>query len=140
MATIEGARALGLDADIGSLEPGKRADVVLLDGNTPELATIHDPFQQVVYCATARCVSDVWVDGNRRVAGGAVVDVDLPALAAEAREGGPTSRAGRAWRRVGLAGPGRVERASDVSRRRRDRRRPQRPGMRLVPRPRRAWV
>ena len=69
MATIDGARALGLERDIGSLEPGKRADIVLLDGNTPELATIHDPFQ-LVYCAAARWVSDVWVDGVRRVADG----------------------------------------------------------------------
>lgn len=86
MATIEGARALGLERQVGSLEPGKRADVVLLDGNTPELATIHDPWQQVVYCATARCVSDVWVDGAHRVREGEVVGVDLPRVAAEARE------------------------------------------------------
>jgi len=85
MATIEGARALGMERQIGSLEPGKRGDVVLLDGDTPELATIHDPFQQVVYCATARCVSDVWVDGRRRVAGGTLVDADVRALAAAAR-------------------------------------------------------
>ncbi len=88
MATIDGARALNLDSITGSLEPGKRADVVLLDGNTPELATIHDPWQQVVYCATARCVSDVWVDGRRRVADGEVVDADVKALAAEARAAG----------------------------------------------------
>jgi len=86
MATIEGARALGLERETGSLEPGKRADLVLLDGDTPELATIHDPFQQVVYCATARCVSDVWVDGVRRVSGGVVVDADIRSLAASARE------------------------------------------------------
>jgi cytosine/adenosine deaminase-related metal-dependent hydrolase len=98
MATIEGARALGIDAEVGSLEPGKRADVVLLDGNTPELATIHDPWQQVVYCATARCVSDVWVDGVRRVESGAVPGVELPALAAEARAAGADLA-----RRAGLA-------------------------------------
>ena len=83
--------------------------MVLLNGNTPELATIHDPFQQVVYCATARCVSDVWVDGDRRVADGEVVDVDLPALAAEAREGGAelARRAGIGSESV-YAGPGRI--------------------------------
>lgn len=109
MGTIEGARALGFESEIGSLEPGKRADVVLLDGNTPELATIHDPFQQVVYCATARCVSDVWVDGEHRVAGGEVVGLDLPALAGEAREAGAelVRRAGLAGESV-YAGPGRV--------------------------------
>lgn len=86
MATIEGARALGIDGRVGSLEPGKRADVVLLAGDGPELATIHDPFQQLVYCATSRSVSDVWVDGRRRVAEGMVVGADVPALAREARE------------------------------------------------------
>lgn len=86
MATIDGARALGLDHLIGSLQAGKRADLVLLDGNTPELATIHDPWQQLVYCATARCVTDVWLDGQRRVKGGEVVGVDLPSLVSESRE------------------------------------------------------
>lgn len=86
MATIEGATAIGLGAVVGSLEPGKRADVVLLDGNTPELATIHDPWQQVVYCATARCVSDVWVDGRRQVAAGRLVDRDLMEITTNARE------------------------------------------------------
>lgn len=88
MATVEGARALGMDHLIGSLAPGKRADVVLLDGDTPELATIHDPHQQIVYCATARCVSDVWVDGVRRVADGSLTGADVRALAREAREQG----------------------------------------------------
>jgi len=113
MATIEGARALGIDDRVGSLEPGKRADVVLLDGNTPELATIHDPWQQVVYCATARCVTDVWVDGRRRVAGGAVEGVDLATLAGEAREAGAdlVRRAGMSAESV-YAGDGRASAAS----------------------------
>jgi cytosine/adenosine deaminase-related metal-dependent hydrolase len=85
MATIDGARALGLGELVGSLEPGKRADVVLLDGNTPELAAIHDPWQQVVYCATGRCVSSVWVDGRERVRDGRLVGVDVRELAHEAR-------------------------------------------------------
>jgi len=86
MATIGGARALGLDTLVGSLDPGKRADIVLLDGNTPELAVQHDPFQQVVYAATARSVSDVWVDGIRRVEDGVVTGIDMTSLAREARE------------------------------------------------------
>lgn len=86
MATLEGARALGLERSVGSLEAGKRADVLLLDGNTPELAAIHDPWQQVVYCATSRCVSHVWVDGAPRVADGRLVEHDVRALAREARE------------------------------------------------------
>ena len=86
MATIEGARALGLGQDVGSLEKGKRADVVLLDGNSTELATIHDPWQQVVYCATPRAVSHLWIDGKPRVQSGRLAGRDVALLAAEARE------------------------------------------------------
>jgi 5-methylthioadenosine/S-adenosylhomocysteine deaminase len=85
MATIDGARALGIQALVGSLETGKRADVLLLDGNTPELAAIHDPWQQVVYCATGRCVSSVWVDGRQRVREGKLVGVEVREPAGEAR-------------------------------------------------------
>ena len=86
MATIGGAKALGMEKEIGSLEAGKRADVVLLDGNGPELAVLHDPFQQIVYGATPRSVSEVWVDGKLRVTGAETVGVDRTALASEARE------------------------------------------------------
>ena len=75
MATLGGARALGVDSLVGSLEPGKRADIVLLDP-TVELATIHDPYQQVVYCAGPRSVSNVWVDGRRLLADGRLTTID----------------------------------------------------------------
>jgi 5-methylthioadenosine/S-adenosylhomocysteine deaminase len=110
MATLEGARAMGLEDRVGSLEPGKRADVVLLDGNQPELAAIHDPFQAVVNCATARCVSDVWVDGKQRVSSGEVVDTDIGQIVAEARAAAIelAKRADLGAESV-YAGPGRVE-------------------------------
>lgn len=85
MATIGGARALGLDDHTGSLRVGKRADILLLDGDTPELHALHDPWQAIVYGATPRCVSGVWVDGEQRVAQGALVDHDLGELCREAR-------------------------------------------------------
>ena len=75
MATLGGARALGIDSRVGSLEPRKRADVVLLDP-TVELAAIHDPYQQVVYCAGPQSVSNVWVDGRRLLADGRLTTVD----------------------------------------------------------------
>lgn len=67
MATIEGARALGLDDRIGSLEPAKRADLVLLQ-DTVDVAILHDPVSQLVYGASPRSVRDVWVDGVQVVA------------------------------------------------------------------------
>jgi 5-methylthioadenosine/S-adenosylhomocysteine deaminase len=85
MATVEGARALRLDGLVGSLEPGKRADVVRLRGDRPGLANIHDPHQQVVYCTSPADVADVWVDGVRRVADGRLVDHDLAGLVEASR-------------------------------------------------------
>ena len=76
MATIEGARSLRLDEELGSLEPAKQADLVVFDGSSPALANIHDPFQAVVYCAGPREVSEVWVAGSRSVANGKVTNLD----------------------------------------------------------------
>jgi 5-methylthioadenosine/S-adenosylhomocysteine deaminase len=85
MATVEGARCLGLDGLVGSLEPGKRADVVRLRGDGPGLANVHDPAQQVVYCTSPADVADVWVDGRRLVASGRLVGHDLAALVEASR-------------------------------------------------------
>lgn len=75
MATIGGAEALGVAERVGSLEPGKRADVVLF-GGTAELANIHDPYQQLAYCTSPRSASDVWVDGRRLLEAGVPTTVD----------------------------------------------------------------
>lgn len=75
MATIDGARALGLEAVIGSLEPCKRADVVLFQ-DTVEVGVLHDPAGQLVYGASPRAVADVLIDGERVVRDHRVVTVD----------------------------------------------------------------
>ena len=72
MATIDGARALGLDGLIGSLEAGKKADIILVDTNKPHLKPIHDVYAALVYSARGSDVDTVIVDGrvlmeNRRV-------------------------------------------------------------------------
>jgi 5-methylthioadenosine/S-adenosylhomocysteine deaminase len=85
MATVDGARALGLDHLVGSLQPGRRADLVRLRGDRPGLANVHDPRQQVAYCTSPADVADVWVDGRRRVAGGELVGHDLAELVAASR-------------------------------------------------------
>src|SRR3712207_5638975 len=85
MATLEGAQALGVQNLVGSLEPGKRADVVRLGASRPGLANVHDPYQQVVYCTSPADVADVWVDGHRRVDGGQLVDHDLTTLVETSR-------------------------------------------------------
>lgn len=85
MATLGGARAIGLDAMLGSLEPRKAADLVVLDGASPALANVHDPYQAVVYCAGPREVKEVWVAGRRSVADGEAVLVDPGAVSAMSR-------------------------------------------------------
>ncbi|MCF3124523.1 amidohydrolase [Streptomyces arenae] len=64
MATIESARALGLGDQLGSLEAGKRADLVVVDRDRPHLLPRHDPFSTLAYAAAASDVRDTVVDGR----------------------------------------------------------------------------
>jgi 5-methylthioadenosine/S-adenosylhomocysteine deaminase len=86
LATIDGARALGLDALVGSIEPGKRADlaVVRLDGAHAEPGG--DVFSRLVYACGARDVEHVWVDGGRVVHHGEHQQLDVERVKARARE------------------------------------------------------
>ncbi|MEC8891110.1 MAG: amidohydrolase family protein, partial [Chloroflexota bacterium] len=64
LATIEGAKALGLDSEIGSIEVGKKADLVLYDTMRPEWQTLFNPVNSLVYNADGRSVHTVVVDGR----------------------------------------------------------------------------
>ncbi|MFH1794095.1 MAG: amidohydrolase [Pseudomonadota bacterium] len=64
MATIEGAKVLGLDDRIGSIEPGKQADLVRVDLSAPRLQPIYDPYATLVYSTMADDVRDVMVAGK----------------------------------------------------------------------------
>jgi 5-methylthioadenosine/S-adenosylhomocysteine deaminase len=79
-ATLGGARALGQDAHIGSLTPGKWADLAAVNFEATRLHPIHDPLSQLVYACTSDNVSDVWVAGKRRVRNGSVAGLDENAL------------------------------------------------------------
>lgn len=85
MATINGARALGMGEEIGSIEIGKSADLITLDLDHPATQPVHDPVSQVVYAAGRDQVRNVWVGGEQRVADGALLDIDTDALTARAR-------------------------------------------------------
>ena len=63
MATINGARALGMADQIGSIEVGKHADLIALDLNSLNTQPLYDPVAQVVYAASSRQISHVWIDG-----------------------------------------------------------------------------
>jgi len=81
MATLSGAEALGLDDEVGSLEVGKRADLVLVDADAPGLLGSRDPIQQLVYAAGPEHVDSVYIDGERVVHKGQVAGWDGPAEA-----------------------------------------------------------
>ena len=76
MATIHGAAALGLERTIGSLEPGKRADLVLYDLDVPEWRPLLDPVNNLVYAATGASVRTVMIDGRVVLDEGAVTTID----------------------------------------------------------------
>jgi len=74
-ATLAGARALGLDRDIGSIEPGKSADLCAVSLGSIETQPCYDPVSHVVYAAGRENVTDVWVEGARAVRDREVVGV-----------------------------------------------------------------
>ena len=76
LATIGAARALGLDDDIGSIEPGKRADLQIIDTRRFGLTPLTDPIRTLVYHAHAKDVETVLVDGRVLVRDGAPVALD----------------------------------------------------------------
>jgi 5-methylthioadenosine/S-adenosylhomocysteine deaminase len=64
MATLGGARVLGLEKEIGSLEVGKKADIIILDLNRPHLQPVYNIVSQLVYSAVGADVRDVIIDGK----------------------------------------------------------------------------
>jgi 5-methylthioadenosine/S-adenosylhomocysteine deaminase len=85
MATREGAKALGLGAEIGSIEPGKRADLILVDRDRVHVAPDADPWSTLVYAARGTDVRLTMVDGKILVRDFQLTGLDPAAVAAEAR-------------------------------------------------------
>ncbi len=88
MLTIDGARALGLDGLIGSIEVGKRADLVVFDANRLEATPAHDPAANLIYSLGPRSVRDVLVDGALLVREGKLTRDDEATLARRHRTHG----------------------------------------------------
>lgn len=80
MATLHGARCLGLEREIGSLEPGKRADLIIFSTEHPEWRPLLHPVQNLVLNASDRSLEAVYVDGRKLVEDGRLLTIDLPAL------------------------------------------------------------
>lgn len=85
LATLGGARALGLDDRIGSLEPGKLADMTAVNLGSLELSPCYDPVSHLVYAAGRSDVSHVWVAGELLVSDGRFTRLDETDIASRAR-------------------------------------------------------
>lgn len=84
MATLDGARALGLGERIGSLLAGKEADVICVDLSAAATQPVYDPVSQLVYATSRDQVSDVWVAGQQLLADSQPLLADAPAILARA--------------------------------------------------------
>ena len=85
-ATLGGARALGWDEAIGSIETGKQADLAAIRLDAIETQPLYDVVSQLVYAAGRQQVSDVWIAGRRKLRGRELVDQDAGELLAKARQ------------------------------------------------------
>jgi 5-methylthioadenosine/S-adenosylhomocysteine deaminase len=81
MATINGARALGMEDSIGSLEVGKQADLIAVDLSGPETQPLYNPLSQLVYASNGSQVSHSWIAGNLVMNQRQLTHIHLPALA-----------------------------------------------------------
>jgi 5-methylthioadenosine/S-adenosylhomocysteine deaminase len=86
MATIGGARVLGMEREIGSLEPGKRADMITVRLDRPNAEPVYDPVSLMVYSLKAADVRDVMVNGAPVVRDGRILTLDEAAILRKAEE------------------------------------------------------
>lgn len=84
MATLNGAKALGLDAETGSLEPGKWADITAIRLDRIETQPLFNPVSDLVYAASRHQVSDVWVAGRRLLQDRQLTTLDITAISRQA--------------------------------------------------------
>lgn len=86
MATVGGAAALNLEDQLGSLEVGKKADLVLLDLNRARAQPLYSVYSQLVYALKGSDVRSVWIDGKPVLRDGRLLNLDEPAILEKARE------------------------------------------------------
>jgi 5-methylthioadenosine/S-adenosylhomocysteine deaminase len=86
LATIQGARALGRDHELGSLAAGKLADIIAVDLGDPFLQPVYDPASHLVYSNHGRQVSHSWINGVPQVQDGKLTRIDVPDLMLRVQE------------------------------------------------------
>jgi len=88
MATLNGARALGLEEETGSLELGKLADLVAFDLSRLAQQPVYDPVSQLIYASTRDCVQHLWVGGKQLLDAGRLTRLDEERILATSRTWG----------------------------------------------------
>lgn len=77
---------MGFGNIVGSIEPGKRADLVCVDMDRIEAQPLYNPISQLVYATGRQHVTDVWIDGRPQLREGVLLDIDTAGLIANARQ------------------------------------------------------
>ncbi|MEJ2788385.1 MULTISPECIES: TRZ/ATZ family hydrolase [unclassified Pseudoxanthomonas] len=85
-ATLGGAKAIGFDDRIGSIEPGKEADLVCVDLSALETQPLHHVVSQLIYATGRQQVSDVWIAGKAKLRQRVLVEMDIDGVIANARQ------------------------------------------------------
>ena len=85
-ATLGGAKAIGFDHLVGSIEPGKQADIACVDLSALETQPLHNVVSQLIYATGRHQVSDVWIGGAQKLRQRVLVDMDLGGVLANARQ------------------------------------------------------
>jgi hypothetical protein len=85
-ATLGGAKAIGFDDQVGSIEPGKQADLVCVDLSALETQPLHHVVSQLIYATGRQQVSDVWIAGRAKLLQRTLVDIDIDGVIANARQ------------------------------------------------------
>jgi 5-methylthioadenosine/S-adenosylhomocysteine deaminase len=86
MATIEGAKALGMEDITGSLEPGKKADIIILDIDKPHLTPMYNPYSHIVYAARGNDVSHSIINGQLVMEDRKLLTLDIEEIMERAKE------------------------------------------------------
>src|SRR5690606_32545845 len=97
LATCGGAQSLGMESAIGSIAPGKRADLIMLDTRAVNLAPFTDAAHLIVEAAQPRKVDTVIVDGRILKRAGRLTTVDVERIVADARESNRALRERAGW-------------------------------------------
>ena len=85
-ATLGGAKAIGFDHLVGSIEPGKQADLACVDLSALETQPLHHVVSQLIYATGRHQVSDVWIAGQPKLAARELVDMDMARIIANAKQ------------------------------------------------------